>query len=129
MKSLIARKAIPAVRVSYFTDPEYFPGGRGSSHKQMFERNGTCGEAIFHHAHFLAYLHYFLYGPSLPPGVIEAFQEEVSRCGEPSSSDIVPLGKFARQLARSYRPDAAQAAEEFYKLALDCGIWVSYPQS
>jgi hypothetical protein len=40
MKSLIARKVIPELRVKWFTDPAYFPGGRGRSRQQVFERNG-----------------------------------------------------------------------------------------
>jgi hypothetical protein len=31
MKSLIERKAIPELHVKWFTDPAYFPGGRGKS--------------------------------------------------------------------------------------------------
>lgn len=129
MPLLIARNAIPEVRVRYFDDPEYFVGGGGLSRRQVFERNGTRGEEIFYHPHFLEYLRYFLNGPSLPRHVIDAFREKVARCGNVTSSDVVPLGKYARELARSYRPDPSRAAEEFYKLALDCGLWVSYAQS
>ena len=53
MKSLIARKVIPELRVKWFTDPAYFPGGRGKSRQQVFERNGCRGEDIFRHPHFL----------------------------------------------------------------------------
>lgn len=127
MRLLTARAGIPEVRVRYFNDPEYFVGGRGSSRRQMFERNGTHGEEIFHRPHFLEYLRYFLDGPSLPRQVIDAF--EVARCGNVTSGDVILLGRRARDLARSYRPDPSQAAEDFYKLALDCGLWVSYAQS
>ena len=129
MRSLAVRTGIPEVRVRYFNDSEYFVGGRGSSRRQMFERNGTRGEEIFHHPHFLDYLRYFLNGPSLPRQVVDAFRDEVAHCGTVTSGDVIPLGRRARELARSYRPDPSQAAEEFYKLALDCGLWVSYAQS
>lgn len=93
IRPLIARKAIPEARVRYFNDPEYFVGGRGSSRRQMFERNGTWGEEIFYHPHFLEYLRYFLNGPDLPRQVIDAFREEVARCGNVTSSDVVSAWK------------------------------------
>lgn len=122
MKSLIERNAIPEVRTRYFTDPDFNIGGRGCSRAGIFEKNGTHGEAIFRHAHFLKYLHYFLYGPDLPPQVTESFQRKIAEIGFVTSSDIVPLGAFARQLKRANRLNASDPAEEFFKLALDCGL-------
>jgi len=122
MRSLISRKAIPEVRTKYFTDPEFNVGGRGRSRADIFEKNGTCGEDIFRHTHFLKYLHYFLYGPDLPAEVAGAFRKKVFDIGFVTSSDIVPLGAFARQLTRTNRLDGGHAAEEFFKLALDCGL-------
>jgi hypothetical protein len=122
MKSLIARNAIPEVRMRYFSDADFNVGGRGRSRAQTFEKNGTRGEAIFRHPHFLKYLHYFLYGPDLPPQVIDAFRDKIADIGFVTSSDIIPLGAFGRQMARANRLDAGHAAEEFFKLALDCGF-------
>jgi len=122
MKSLMARNAIPEVRIRYFSDADFNVGGRGRSRAQIFEKNGTSGEAIFRHPHFLKYLHYFLYGPDLPPQVIDAFREKIADIGFVTSSDIIPLGAFGRQMARANRLDAGDAAEEFFKLALDCGL-------
>lgn len=122
MKSLIARKAIPDVRSKYFTDPDFNVGGRGRSRAEIFEKNGTHGEAIFRHPHFLKYLHYFLYGPELPPPVIEGFQRKIADMGLITSSDIVPLGAFSRQLTRANGLRGGDSAEEFFKLALDCGL-------
>jgi hypothetical protein len=59
MRSLTARKGISEVRVRYFNDPEYFVGGRGSSRREMFERNGTRGEEIFHQRSLLVTAHNF----------------------------------------------------------------------
>src|SRR5258708_6488465 len=92
MRSLLARKAIPEVRSKYFTEPDFNVSGRGCSRAQIFEKNGTHGEAIFKHPHFLKYLHYFVYGPELPPAVIEAFRQRIADLGLVTSSDIVPLG-------------------------------------
>jgi hypothetical protein len=126
MKSLIARKAIADVRRKYFTDPHSYPGGRGHSRQQDFERNGCSGDEILRHPHFLEFLRYFLYGADLPAPVIEEYREAVRRWGNVTSGDVVPLGKLARQLARAGRMKAHEASEEFHKLALDCGLWHSY---
>jgi hypothetical protein len=88
----------------------------------IFKKNGAHGEEIFRRPHFLKHLHYFLYGPDLPPQVIEAFRQKVADIGFVTSSDIVPLGAFARQLTRANKLDASDPAEEFFKLALDCGL-------
>jgi hypothetical protein len=128
MKSLIARKGIPELRVKWFTDPAYFPGGRGKSRQQVFERNGRRGEDIFRHPHFLEYLWTFLYGANLPAPVIAQFRQDVKDCGQVTSGDIAPLGKKARAIARAHGLPAHDACEEFYKLALECGIWHSYAE-
>ena len=96
MEFLLQRKAIPEVRGRVFTDPKFNIGGRGRSRAQIFEKNGRRGNAIFRHPHFLKHLHYFLFGPDLPADVIKAFEERVRECGHVTSSDIVPLGQFAR---------------------------------
>jgi len=46
-------------------DPAYFVCGHGLSHLQVFEKNGTRGDDVFRHPHFVKYLRYFLYGPDL----------------------------------------------------------------
>ena len=127
MHLLLARKnAIPAHRIRYFTDPDYNIGGRGSSRKQIFERNGTTGDAIFAHPHFLEYARYFVCGPDLPEAVIEAFAAHVEECGQITSGDLLPLAKEARTLARRFRLDPRDSSEEFFKLALEHGLGPSY---
>ena len=71
---------------------------------------------------FLKHLRYFLYGPALPDTVIAAFRQKVMDCGMVTSGDIVPLGDEAKRLTRAHGLEPAQAAEEFYKLALECGL-------
>lgn len=120
-ESLLGRKAIPTHRLRFFADPEYNIGGHGSSRKQVLEQN-SHGHDILTSVHFLKHLRYFIYGPSLPPEVIEGFQEEVKACGMVTSGDIIPLGDRARKEARAAALDYGRAAEEFYKLALECGL-------
>jgi hypothetical protein len=129
MKSLIARKAIPERRILYFTDPAYNPGSRRASIKDRFEKSGTMGEEIFRHPNFLEYLQYFLFGSQLPHKALEHFCRAVSACGNVTSGDIAPLSKLARALTRSNGLPPFEAAEEFYRLSLDCGISQMYAEA
>jgi hypothetical protein len=126
MESLIDRKAIPDVRISFFTNPEYNSGGRGKSRQEIFENNGTKGKAIFRHAHFLRHLRYFVCGPNLPPGLIAGFRAEVENCGNITSGDTPTLVNYAKQQTKAQGLEPKKAAEEFYKLALDCGLDTYY---
>ena len=58
-----------------------------------------------------------------------AFEEKVGNPQWVSSSDIVPIGKFARDLTRQYRLDQADAPEEFFKLCLDMGLSLTTAES
>lgn len=120
-ESLLGRSAIPAIRLSYFTDPECNIGGRGKSREDVFERNGTAGVEILSHPHFLKYLEYFIFGPDLPLSTIDAFKKAASYNGYLDGEDISDLIPDAKALVRQRRLDPHDAAEEFFKLALECG--------
>jgi hypothetical protein len=128
MKSLSARDAIPEVRLRYFTDPGYFAGGRGKSRQELLERNGSGEKETFRRPEFLSYLHYFMHGPSLPQNVVDAFRNEVETCDTLGSGEIARIRKFAREQVRAHALEPARSAEEFYKLALDSGLPVSFAQ-
>jgi hypothetical protein len=128
MKLLIKRNAIPAVRARYWQDPEYRDGKLKGSHKELFERNRTKGDDIYQHPNFLSRLRYFIYGANLPPRMIAAFVDEVGDPKHVSLSDAIPLGKFARRLAREHGFDKT-CAEEFYKLSLDLGLHLNTAKS
>src|SRR4051794_26081027 len=121
MHMLAKRRAIPEVRVRYWLDPEYQRGRLKGSHKGLFERNNCTGDEIYEHPHFLPYLKYFLFGADLPENVIAAFKAKVGNPEWLSSSDIVPLTKFARTLARQNGLTKSDS-EEFFKLSLDLGL-------
>lgn len=121
LKSLTSRDAIPAPRVRYWTDPEYFLGRSKTSHRGIFEKNGNRGDEIYIHPHFLKFLRYFLFGADLPAGVIASFEEKVGNPEWVTSSDIVPISHHARSLMRQYQLPY-EAPEEFFKLALDMGL-------
>lgn len=122
MRSLIQRNAIPEIRTRVFTEPEFFIGGRGSSHLDVFKRNGTSGDAVFRHPHFLKYFHYFLFGPDLPKPIVEAFCQTVSDCAPVTSGDVETLSVKAKELTRRHHLEKHEAAEAFYRLALECEL-------
>ena len=129
LKSLDDRSAIPPQRLKYWNDPNYHKGRIKASRKGIFERNGCTGEDIYTHPHFLKYFRYFLFGTELPANVIVAFEEKMGDPRWVSSSDIVPIGKFARDLTRRYALDKSDAPEEFFKLCLDLGLSLSTAES
>jgi len=128
VKSLSDRDAVPDVRLRYWNNPEYHNGRIKASHKGLFERNGCRGSDIYTHPSFIKYLRYFLFGAELSDPVIAAFEEKVGDPQWVSSSDVVPIGKAARQLARQHSLDH-DAPEEFFKLCLDMGLGLSRAQS
>lgn len=128
-KSVLGRGAVPEVRIAFFTDPDFNPGGRGKSRKQVFEGNGTCGDEILGHPSFLKHLEYFICGPELPAVVIERFKSEATGSGYLTGGDINDLTPFARSCVRSNGLDPHRAAEEFFKLAVECGAMPSSAES
>ncbi|WP_300528046.1 hypothetical protein [Maricaulis sp.] len=124
---LTERDAIPECRLNWFVDPAYNVGGRGQSRRETFERNGCTGRDILEHPHFLPYLRYFIWGPQLPAPAIEGFCDAIDQCfGHITSSDISTLSTTARKLFRASSLDRRFAAEEFFKLAIECGVPLHY---
>ena len=127
--SLLERKAIPEARLRYFTEPEFNPGGRGKSREQVFEKNGTSGDAILNHPHFLKHLEYFLFGPKLPPSIVRKFREAVELADHLSGHDVYDLIPEAKSTVQARKLDPKDASEEFYKLAIECGAMPSSANS
>lgn len=122
MGALLDRRAIADHRWRVFTDPDFNPTGRGRSNQRIFEKNGSGGHAMFRHPHFLPYLAYFLRGPDLPERFQAEFSHAVDRMAPITSGDLAPLGKLARKLVRDHGLGAAEARDEVFRLALDCGL-------
>jgi hypothetical protein len=114
---MLARRAIPDVRWRYFTDPELNAGGR-KSRQEVFIDNGCDLRAILTHPHFLKYLRYFIAGPQLPADVRSRFEELATE----SLGDQEALRAYVRASVREDRVSRDDAAEEFFKLAIECGI-------
>ena len=120
-RSLIDRKAIPDVRWRYFVDPD-FSIGKHKSHRQIFEKNGTRGEAILRHPHFHKYLRFFVIGPDLPASTMASFEACIRGCHPVTSGDQEAFCQLARREVRTHSLDRKQAAEEFFKLSLELGL-------
>lgn len=122
--SILTRKIVPEVRVRYFTDPALNIGLK-KSRKQVFEANGTKGEAILRHPHFLPYLEYFIFGPQLPAAVIDEFWQLFWDFDEERDEAC----KFAHNMTRQFDLNPREACDEFFKLALECGMNVADARS
>jgi len=123
---LIDRRAIPDIRLKYFTDSK-LNIGRSSSRRDLFLRNVKDDDQIMRHPHFWKYLRYFIQGPDLPDTVIETFVENVKSCGNVTSGDIIPLCELARREVRNHRLERQNAADEFFKLALELDLEFEAP--
>ena len=128
-QSLLKRRAIPEVRLLYFTDPERNPGGRGKSRQDVFKRNGTSGAEIEAHPNFMKHLQYFVCGPNLPLEVINEFIKTARFSGHLTGGDIVSLIPKARSTVRLAQLDPHAASDEFHKLVLECGAMPSSAES
>ena len=118
---LLERNAIPEVRLWYFIEPEYNPSGRGKSRLQVFEENGTPEEEVSSHHGFMKHLEYFIFGPNIPNHMEKNFIATVGSSGKICLSDIQDFGPKARAFVRSEGANAHEAAEEFFKLAIEHG--------
>jgi len=119
--SLFERKAIPEIRLRYFLDPEFNGGNTRKSRKEIFESNGTRGNDILSHGHFLPYLHYFINGPKLPKSTIQGYCDILNH--EILTTGMLQdrLRKYVRSETRNLSFDRPEAGEEFFKLAMECG--------
>jgi hypothetical protein len=120
-ESLLDRNAIPEQRLRYFADKRYNASDTRASKRERFLRNAHTEDAMHEHPHFWKYLFYFINGADLPRPVIEQFAEIA---GE-QMRDYDALSKFARKATRTLPGDSGSKAEEFYRLALDCGCGLS----
>ncbi len=127
---LDARGAIREHRLRCFSDPDYHPCGRGRSLKEEFQGNGTCGDEIARHPHFLAVMRYFLCGPDLAARVKQDFAEAVEDFGgEITSSEVIAVGNTACIITRASRLSPRTASVEFFRLALEHGahpMWAKH---
>lgn len=70
---LLARKAIPPIRLDMFSNPDLNLAGRGKSPLQLLEQN----HATTRHPSFLKHLWFFIHGPKLPTETLRGAQQIV----------------------------------------------------
>ncbi|MDZ4706925.1 MAG: hypothetical protein SH818_00870 [Saprospiraceae bacterium] len=119
-KSLKDSKKIPASRINYFTKPEYNISNRKRSRKEIFEGNGTSGDAIYSHPQFIEYLLYFVNGAKLPTTIKEKAEELIVN----AHFKDMGCGEFIKYLKdHKLIPKDLQSrntfSEEIFKLAID----------
>ena len=124
-----SRGAVPEMRLKYWTDPKYQMSRTKGSRKDLLESNGWRGDELYTSPYFIEHLRYFLFGAELPDAVIVEFEAMVGNPEWVTSSDIVPIGKTARDLTRKNHLDKHTAPGEFFKLCLDMGLSLYTAQS
>lgn len=120
-ESLVARGGIPVERMRYYTSPDRYPSGRGRSREAWFEANGTPADGAHLEASFLPRLEYYVFGPNLPADIVSAFRQAALSDGRLSSWEIERLKPGATQVVRALAQEISLSAEEFLKLAFECG--------
>jgi hypothetical protein len=126
MENLVPRGGAPSQRLSYFNDPDYRTGRLKGSRSDLFLRNSKTVEEMVRHPSFLQHLRYFVCGPDLPSSALKEFKEAVRDCGHVSGSDALELGEIARKQVRTYGLASYDAALEYFKAAIDGGMWVTH---
>lgn len=123
--SLLDRGGIPAVRKRFLTDPKLNIVQKNTSVIGTFRRNGCSGDEMIAHLHFLKYAWYLIHGARLS----NAMKEEFLAAATHWLADLSTTTKKARELFREEvargrlsRGEVDAIHEEFYKLALDCGL-------
>ncbi len=76
---------------------------------------------MYVHPHFWKYLLYFINGADLPRNVVDDFR----KIADYEFRDHNALSSLASRTSRILPGDHSSKAEEFFKLAIDCGCPVS----
>jgi hypothetical protein len=119
---LLARNAIPEHRLKYFNDLAYRTGRIKGSRRDLYLRNRNTLRSYS----FLKEARYFVCGPDLPAEAMTEFRQAATKFGHVRPSDSIELANLARRQVRTYGLLSHEVAEEYFKLALDCGIWVGH---
>lgn len=118
MNSLLKRKAIPAHRFKWLDDADYFIGSKRSRFQVFSENFGAADDRVFGHPHWYSngYLPFLVGVISLPDQVVEEFRTDAKN----RMNNGYDMGMKYRGVAKSHKL-SKKSAEEFFKLALDCG--------
>ena len=125
MEALVAslrdRNAVPEIRLRLFYDPDYAETGN-KSRQQVFESNGTAGNEIYRHPHFIPYLCHFIRGPDLPKDAIDGLCTILNEDRGTSGMVMDQYRKHSRASIRKHGLNPSEAATEFFRLGVEIGM-------
>ncbi len=116
-QSLVGRGGVPKIRWLYFTDP-LLNVGETKSRKQVFEESLDGRASVLLDPRFLPVLHYWVFGPQIPPDVINWFFVAAVQ-----HTDMRLLRRAVRQAVRDHGLSPAETSDEFFKLGLEAGLY------
>lgn len=128
-QSLSQREAIPKQRVDWFCNENFNFGRLKGSRKDNFLRNAHSEEEMYRDSDFLEVLRYFIFGANLPKDIKVDFIEFYKRKGVSSLDNIFDFGNWARAKSAVLEMDKHDAADEFYKLSLDVGMYYKHART
>ena len=123
VESLLERNAVPEVRLRLFCDPDYAETGTKSP-QQVFESNGTSGNAIYRHPNFIPYLRHFIHGPNLPKDAIDGLCTILNEDRGTSGMVMDQYRKHARASVRKHGLNPSEVATGFFRLGVEIGMEV-----
>lgn len=121
--SLLARDAVPEVRLQLFHDAEFAETGI-KSRLEVFESNGTVGDDIYRSPYFIPYLRHFIHGPNLPRDVMDGLVAILNEDRGTSGMVMNDYRQFARAAIRDRHLSPSDAATEFFRLGVEIGMGV-----
>ena len=116
--SLMDKKLIPQRRLRYLTQKELQTGYKKKSRLEIFEDNGTKGEEIFSHPHFLKYLRFFVEGPQVDEHILELIKGVISENFD-EDDQVEEFIRRVKQFVPSPKEARDKFAQEVFKLAVD----------
>jgi hypothetical protein len=118
-RSLMDRKAIPPHRFEWLKNPEFMVGSKKSRLEMFCENFRASDDRIFEHPHWysMRYLPFLVGVIGLPDRVVEEFRTDADHR---TMNGGYEMGMKYRTMAKSLGLPK-KSADEFHKLALDCG--------
>lgn len=115
MNSLLDRGAIPDIRWSYFTNPDYNLHNTKRSRIDNFKNL----PAPYQHPHFYKYLTYFIEGPCIPDELLNTINVKRAKHHYDPSDSLGEVKKAVRDYLKNDPANKSILAEELYKLYLE----------
>ena len=127
MKKLLEREAIPVRRKQFFTDSEFQTAKTKMPRIEVFVSNGTKGEAIFRHPHFIKYLDFFINGASVPEKLEHAAEKFIENnvYQDDAFEKLLDYVKSNKLIPKN-KSEKNRFADEIFKLTVDLEFELDY---